>query len=149
MTGEQRGATTRASLDHLPEIAPFAVSNRGEAPVHPKVGQPRRRLVRATPQPLAVRSAINQVGSKDFMHDQLRDARNVRLFNVIDDRTREGLTIDAELSDNPQQDAYVERFNRTVRCDWLAQHILEALRRCKRPQGAGSGHTTTNDPIWH
>ena len=141
--------------------------------------KPRRRLVRATPQPLAVPTAINQVWSMDFMHDQLRDGRSFRLFNVIDDHNREGLTIDADLSlpatrviraldqiiawrgkplvircdngpeyishtvqqwakqrgirldfiqpGNPQQNAYVERFNRTVRYDWLAQHLFESI----------------------
>lgn len=28
---------------------------------------------------------------------------------------------------NPQQNAYIERFNRTVRYDWLAQEIFESL----------------------
>ena len=28
---------------------------------------------------------------------------------------------------NPQQNAYVERFNRTVRYDWLSQDIFETL----------------------
>jgi putative transposase len=27
----------------------------------------------------------------------------------------------------PQQNAYVERFNRTVRYDWLAQHLFDDL----------------------
>ena len=141
--------------------------------------KPRRRLVRATPQPLAVPAAINQVWSMDFMHDQLRDGRSFRLFNVIDDHNREGLTIDADLSlparrviraldqiiawrgkplvmrgdngpeyishtvqqwatqrgirldfiqpGNPQQHADVERFNRTVRYDWLAPHLFESI----------------------
>ena len=30
---------------------------------------------------------------------------------------------------NPQQNAYVERFNRTVRYDWLNQDIFDPLRR--------------------
>lgn len=29
----------------------------------------------------------------------------------------------------PQQNAYVERFNRTVRYDWLARHIFESMRQ--------------------
>ena len=138
--------------------------------------KPRRRLVRAAPQPLAVPTAINQTWSMDFMHDQLRDGRSFRLFNVLDDHNREGLGIDVDLSlpaarviraldriiawrgrpqtircDNgpeyvshavqqwakrrciqlafiqpgkPQQNAYVERFNRTVRYDWLAQQLF-------------------------
>ena len=67
----------------------------------------------------------------DFMHDQLSDQRSYRLFNVIDDHNREALGIEVDLSlpavrvicyiqpGNPQQNAYVERFNRTVRYDWL------------------------------
>ena len=34
----------------------------------------------------------------DFMHDQLSDGRNYRLFNVIDDYRREGLVIEAGFS---------------------------------------------------
>ena len=141
--------------------------------------KPRRRLVRETPEPLAVPEAKNRVWSMDFMHDQLSDGRSFRLFNVLDDFNREGLGIEADLSlpsarvirsleqiiewrgkpdaircDNgpeyisgalqswaerhamrldyiqpgkPQQNAYVERFNRTVRYDWLAQELFESI----------------------
>lgn len=141
--------------------------------------KPRQRLVREQPAPLAVPSAINQTWSMDFMHDQLADGRSIRLFNVIDDFNREGLTIEVDFSlpaerviraldqviewrgkpraircDNgpeyistvtaawaarhgieiqfiqpgcPQQNAYVERYNRTVRYDWLAQHLFTTL----------------------
>ena len=115
----------------------------------------------------------------DFMHDQLRDGRSVRLFNVLDDFNREGLTIEVDLSlpaarvvraldqlikwrgvpkvirsDNGpeyisetvrqwamsrgiqlkciqpgklQQHAYVERYHRTVRYDWLAQTRFDRI----------------------
>jgi len=141
--------------------------------------KPRRRLVREKPMVLAVPTAINQVWSMDFMHDQLADGRSIRLFNVIDDHNREGLCIDVDFSlpservirsldriiewrgapqaircDNgpeyisavtqawaekrgiriefiqpgqPQQNAYVERYNRTVRYDWLAHNLFETL----------------------
>lgn len=141
--------------------------------------KPKQRLVRATPEPLAVPDAINQTWSMDFMHDQLSDGRTFRLFNVIDDFNREGLTIEADLSlpaervvralnqliswrgqpqrircDNgpeyighvmyawakqrqiqldfiqqgkPQQNAYVERYNRTVRYDWLSQWLFDSI----------------------
>ena len=141
--------------------------------------KPRKRLVRERPLPLAVPTAINQVWSMDFMHDQLSDGRSIRLFNVIDDFNREGLGIEVDFSlpservirsldqiiewrgrpqmircDNgpeyvsgvtlawaekrgiqiefiqpgqPQQNAYVERYNRTVRYDWLAHHLFDSL----------------------
>jgi len=115
----------------------------------------------------------------DFMHDQLADGRCYRLFNVIDDCNREGLTIDVDFSlpaervkrsldqtiewrgkpnrircdngpeyisgvlaawaeehgivlcfiqpGNPQQNAYVERYNRTVRYDWLSQYLFDSI----------------------
>lgn len=136
--------------------------------------KPRKRLQREKPEPLAVPETINQVWSMDFMHDQLVDGRNFRLFNVIDDFNREALGIEVDFSlpseriirvleriiewrgrpdaircDNgpenisgliqawaersgirmdyiqpgkPQQNAYVERFNRTVRYEWLSQY---------------------------
>ncbi|MBK6598192.1 MAG: IS3 family transposase [Proteobacteria bacterium] len=141
--------------------------------------KPKRRLVREVPQPLAVPEAINQVWSMDFMHDNLDDGRQYRLFNVLDDFNREGLGIEVDLSlpatrvirsldqiiewrgqpkaircDNgpeylsgalqewstrkniridyiqpgkPQQNAYIERFNRTVRYDWLTQTLFGSI----------------------
>lgn len=129
--------------------------------------QPKHRLNREQPQPLAVPATVTPAWSRDFMHDQLADGRTFRLFNVIDDDNREGLTIEVDFSlpservtraldqriawrgkalaircDNgpeylsqlmtdwgkrqgitltylppgkPQQNAYVERYNRTVR----------------------------------
>lgn len=141
--------------------------------------KPRKRLQREKPEPLAVPSTINQVWSMDFMHDQLGDGRNFRLFNVIDDFNREALGIEIDFSlpsariiraldqiiewrgkpavircDNgpenisglihawaerlgirlehiqpgkPQQNAYIERYNRTVRYEWLSQYHWEDL----------------------
>ncbi len=141
--------------------------------------KPKKRLVRAKPEPLFQPEAINQKWSMDFMHDQLSDGRSFRTFNVIDDFNREGLCIEVDLSlpserviraldqviewrgkpraircDNgpeyisnrimewaekhgirlehiqpgkPQQNAYVERYNRTVRYDWLAQYLFDSI----------------------
>lgn len=141
--------------------------------------KPRQRLVRQAPQPLTVPSAVNQVWSMDFMHDQLIDGRSIRLLNVRDDFNREALGIEVDFSlpservirtleqiidwrgspiaircDNgpeylsaalvswalrsgirleyiqpgkPQQNAYVERFNRTVRHEWLSQYHWDTL----------------------
>jgi putative transposase len=141
--------------------------------------KPKKRLVREKPEPLAVPTQINDCWSMDFMHDQLADGRCYRLFNVIDDCNREGLTIDVDFSlpaervkrsldqtiewrgkpnrircdngpeyisgvlaawaeehgielcfiqpGNPQQNAYVERYNRTVRYDWLNQYLFDSI----------------------
>jgi putative transposase len=138
--------------------------------------KPRKRLIRAKPEPLKVPLNINETWSMDFMHDGLIDGRSYRLLNIIDDFNREGLGMEVDLSlpserviraleriiewrgkpktircdngpecisgkikdwaknhdidiayiqpGNPQQNAYVERFNRTVRYDWLNQDIF-------------------------
>ena len=141
--------------------------------------KPKKRLIREKPEALTVPQAINECWSMDFMHDQLQNGRSYRLFNVIDDFNREGLTIEADFSlpaerviraldqviewrgkpfqircdnepeyishlltqwaekhkitllsiqpGNPQQNAYVERYNRTVRYDWLNQYLFSTI----------------------
>ena len=143
--------------------------------------KPRRRLKRHAPEPLKEPLRSNQVWSMDFMHDQLSDGRNYRLFNVIDDYRREGIAIEAGFSlpsirvirvldqllewrtkpsvircDNgpefisheftqwavkqgirieyiqpgkPQQNAYIERANRTIRYSWVSKHLFETLEQ--------------------
>jgi putative transposase len=54
--------------------------------------------MREVPDALQVPTAINQVTSTDFMHDQLGDGRAIRLLNVIDDGNREVLGIEVDLS---------------------------------------------------
>jgi len=31
----------------------------------------------------------------------------------------------------PQQNAYIERYNRTVRCEWLGQYIFETIKEAQ------------------
>ena len=38
---------------------------------------------------------------------------------------KRGIRIDFIQPGNPQQNAYVERYNRTVRYDWLSQYLFE------------------------
>lgn len=40
---------------------------------------------------------------------------------------KRGIRIDFIQHGQPQQNAYVERYNRTVRYDWLAHHLFETL----------------------
>ena len=94
------------------------------------------------------------------MDVSLADARSFRTFNVIDDYNREGLGIEVDLSlpsarviraleriiewsekhgirlhynqpGKPQQNAYVERFNRTIRHEWLNQHLFESIEHAQ------------------
>ncbi len=60
--------------------------------------KPKKRIVRAKPEPLKVPTAINETWSMDFMHDGLSDGRSYRLLNVIDDFNREGLGMEVDLS---------------------------------------------------
>jgi putative transposase len=137
--------------------------------------------IRHACQTFALSESINQVWSMDFMHDQLSDGHSFRLFNVLDDFSREGLGIEVDLSlpsvrviraleqiiewrgkpqaircDNgpeyirgtlltwaaqqgiriehiqpgkPQQNAYVERYNRTVRYAWLARTLFDSIEQ--------------------
>jgi putative transposase len=143
--------------------------------------KPCKRIVRDKPDALVVPLRPNQVWSMDFMHDQLRDGRSFRVFNVIDDCNREALIIEVDFSlpaerviralgqliqwrgvplvircdngpeyisqalkewaaesgihlryiqpGNPQQNAYVERFNRTVRYEWLSQYLWDDIEQ--------------------
>ena len=143
--------------------------------------KPRRRLKRNKPEPLKEPIRKNQIWLIDFMHDQLSDQRNYRLFNVIDDFKREGLAIEVGFSlpstrvirvlnqllewrdkpvaircdngpefissefvnwakskniridyiqpGNPQQNAYIERHNRTMRFSWVSKHLFDSLEQ--------------------
>jgi transposase InsO family protein len=171
------------------------LSGIGTEPAH----QAEEALVRERPEPLHEPTALNQVWSMDFMHDQRSDGRSIRLLNVIDDFNREGLNIEVDFSlpservirsleriiewrgrpdrircDNgpeyvsaalmawtnqrgihvefiqpgkPQQNAYIERYNRTVRYDWLAHYTCStASRRCRNSRPVGYGPIITSAP---
>ncbi len=58
----------------------------------------KRRVPSRHPQPLQAGSAVNQGWSVDFTSDALWDGRRFRTFNVLDDFTRECLTIEIDLN---------------------------------------------------
>ncbi len=41
-----------------------------------------------------------------------------------------GITLDYIQPGNPQQNAYIERYNRTVRYDWLNHLLGEDIEQC-------------------
>lgn len=61
---------------------------------------------------------------------------------------RWGIRLEFIQSGKPQQNAYVERFNRTVRYEWLSQYLGKAMRKFSSTQPSGCGNTITTDPIW-
>lgn len=61
---------------------------------------------------------------------------------------KRGICIDFIQPGQPQQNAYVERYNRTVRYDWLAHHLLKRSMRSGTLPLAGCGPTITTGPTW-
>lgn len=43
-----------------------------------------------------------------------------------------GIRIEYIQPGKPQQNAYVERYNRTVRYDWLSQHLFETIEQVQQ-----------------
>ncbi len=110
--------------------------------------KPRKRLQRQQPDALTVPTTINQVWSMDFMSDNLASGRKLRTFNVIDDYNREALGIEVDYSlpserviraleqviewrGSPAQNAYIERFNRSARHEWLDLYLFETLEQAQ------------------
>ena len=45
---------------------------------------------------------------------------------------KHGIRLEHIQPGNPQQNAYVERYNRTVRYDWLGHYLFESMVRASR-----------------
>ncbi len=104
--------------------------------------KPRKRLVRAVPEPLAVPTVKNDTWSMDFMHDQLADGRSFRLFNVIDDFNREGLAMEVDLSLPANRvvralDQLIEWRGTPIRirCDNGPEYVSHTLQQWAKGQG--------------
>ena len=96
--------------------------------------KPRRRIRREYPGVLDVCTAENQVWSMNFMNDQLVSGETVRIFNVIDDYSREGLGIEVDLSLPAARvirtlDRIIEWRGKpsAIRCDNGLEYISQAL----------------------
>lgn len=63
----------------------------------------KRRRIAIRRQPLTLPSRPGQIWSMDFMSDQLSTGRRIRLFNVIDNFTRQCLAIVVDVSINGQR----------------------------------------------
>ncbi len=105
--------------------------------------KPRKR---DKPDALAEQDASNHNCSIDYMVDLLADGRSICTLKVQDNFERKGLGIEVELflptegmsihiqyiqPGKPQQNAYVERYNRTVLHEWLDQNIFETIEEAQ------------------
>lgn len=61
---------------------------------------------------------------------------------------KRGIRLEYIQPGKPQQNAYIERYNQTVRYDWLAQYLFESIEQVQELRHAGSGLITTNGQIW-
>jgi putative transposase len=73
----------------------------------------RKRKVAGVRVPLDMPTGPNQRWSADFMHDRIGTHRNIRVFNVIDDFTRECLAAEVDTSMSGHRVARV--FDRIIR----------------------------------
>lgn len=87
----------------------------------------KRRLPARVRQPLAAPAVANAVWALDFMSDCLYDGRRFRTLNVLDEGVREALAIELRYIQpgKPDQNAYIERFNRTYREEVLNAYVFE------------------------
>jgi putative transposase len=59
--------------------------------------------------------------------------------HITDWARRQGITLQYIQPGKPQQNAYVERYNRTVRHEWLDQHLFDSIRHAQE---------TATDWLW-
>ena len=74
--------------------------------------KPRKRIVREKPEPPAIRSDKDPgyIGS-----------------TLANWAQRQSIRLDHIQPGKPQQNAYIERYNRTVRYDWLSHYLFESI----------------------
>lgn len=52
---------------------------------------------------------------------------NISLALIASWAAKNGIQLEFIQPGKPQQNAYIERYNRTVRYDWLSQHCFESI----------------------
>jgi putative transposase len=96
--------------------------------------RPRKRLARVR-VPASVPVVPNERWSMDFVSDALADGRRLRVFNVVDDCTREALVMEVDTSISgrrvarllDQQAAIRAAYPRSIVCDNGPEFISHAL----------------------
>lgn len=101
--------------------------------------KPKRRLKRDVTDALAVPRQIIEWRGKP---DSIRCDNGPELISaqLMEWAVKQRIKLHYIQPGNPQQNAYVERFNRTVRHEWLDQHLFQSIEY--------SQHTATKW-LWH
>ena len=106
--------------------------------------KPRKRIVREKPEPLTVPESINQCWSMPVVRvvrslNQIIEWRGKPVSIRSDNgpeyisgmlkswAEQQAIRLDYIQPGNPQQNAYIERYNRTVRYDWLSHYLFESI----------------------
>lgn len=117
--------------------------------------KPRKRLVRQAPEPLVVPVSVNAVWSMDFMHDQLKDGRSIRLLNVIDDFNREALGIEIDFSlPSARVIRTLEQIigwrgkPMAIRCDNGPEYLSESITQWAMAHGITLNYIQPGKPQW-
>jgi len=93
--------------------------------------KPKKRIAREKPKPLTVPEMPNEVWSMDFMHDQLENGPEYISNQLKEWAKRNNIRIEYIQPGKPQQNAYIERYNKTVRYDWLNQYQFSSVEEVR------------------
>ena len=74
----------------------------------------------------------DHVGMKHGFRSGLEDTISTQLKNAGVEAKYEPFRIQYTQPGNPQQNAYIERYNRTVRYAWLAQTLFESIEQVQQ-----------------
>lgn len=112
--------------------------NREALTIEEDFSLPAQRVIRSLNQLIECRGKPNQIrcdnGPEYISHD---------LKNWVD---QHGIALEYIEPGNPQQNAYVERFNKTVRYNWLNQELFNSLDQVRQQAEAWLHHYNTERP---
>src|SRR2546427_807436 len=93
----------------------------------------KRRLPTRIRQPLVAPAGLNQIWALDFMADALYGGRAFRTLNLIDEGNRQVRGIEAQFIQPGKldQNAFIERFNKTYRDEVLDAYVFETVEQVR------------------
>ena len=97
---------------------------------------PALRVIRSLDQVIEWRGKPSKIrcdNGPEYVSDALRDWA-----------VRRGVVLQFIQPGKPQQNAYIERYNKTVRYDWLAHYLFETMADVQEYATSGCGHTITS-----